>query len=388
MRLDVPTLLVAAVLVTGVAGALLVFSWHQSRRLTGLVWWGGGTLMASLAAALLSLRGIIPDALSIDAANAVLLLAHGVFWSGARVFEGRRLRPAWAMAGAALWLAACQIPSFYESMAARVCLSSSLACLYTLALASEFWRGRDERLASRYPAMALMGLHAAVCLARVPFALLFPFPPDGRTLQTPWIAFLALESMLYGVGMAFVLLAMAKERAEREQHVAASTDELTGVANRRAFLARAAQCLSETPPGRPLSLVLFDLDHFKAVNDSFGHEAGDRVLIVFCRAALAHLGPDAVLGRLGGEEFACLMPGRTARETLALAERIRAEFVDLRFAGPSGAFSATFSAGVADAREAGRNLSALLSAADRALYRAKAGGRDRVEGPALVARAA
>lgn len=384
MRLDLPTLLTATVLVTGLTGSLLVFSWHQNRKLDGLAWWGVGTLIASLAAALLGLRGTIADVLSIDAANAVMLSAYGVFWSGTRVFEGRPLRPGWAASGAALWLVACQIEAFHETTALRVILVSSLVGVYALATAGEFWRGRAEGLASRYPAILLLGLHAFLSLGRIPFAVLIPFPADGRSFQGPWVAFLALEALLYAVGMAFVLLAMSKERVEREHRIAASTDDLTGVANRRAFLARARAVLAKAAPGAPIALLLFDLDHFKRINDSHGHDMGDRVLLVFSRTALAHLGPNAMLGRLGGEEFACIVPDCTAREALRLGERIRQDFAALPFSGQGGLFRATTSVGVATIGADPPTLAGLLSRADLALYRGKAEGRNRVvlSGPA------
>ena len=124
------------------------------------------------------------------------------------------------------------------------------------------------------------------------------------------------------------------------------------------------------------ALLLFDLDRFKEVNDTAGYQAGDRVLKSFCDLVAASMRPGDLFGRLGGEEFACLVASVTMAQALHTAERLRREFEAMRIAGVEG--NATVSVGVAMASEAGRSLPALLAIADRALYRAKADGRNRV----------
>jgi len=124
-------------------------------------------------------------------------------------------------------------------------------------------------------------------------------------------------------------------------------------------------------------LLLFDLDKFKTINDTFGHPAGDSVLTAFCRLATGALRPGDLFGRLGGEEFAALLPQISLDHGLDVAERIRSSFEATAFNSGAGAFNATVSIGAAIASDG--NLSALMTAADRALYRAKANGRNRVE---------
>jgi len=243
------------------------------------------------------------------------------------------------------------------------------------------WRGREERLVSRIPTLVILLIHVVLYFARIPLSLIFPIAGPNGLFRSSWVPILALEALLHAVGLAFLLMAMAKERAEREQRIAASTDELTGVANRRAFLAKGGRRLAATPAESSAALLLFDLGHFKGINDRFGHEVGDRALFVFCRAALAHLGPNPVFGRLGGEEFACLLEGTTAREAYLVPERIRMEFAEVLFSARGQRFQATVSVGVADTAHARRSLSAMLALADGALYRAKAAGRNRVEPP-------
>jgi diguanylate cyclase (GGDEF)-like protein len=158
---------------------------------------------------------------------------------------------------------------------------------------------------------------------------------------------------------------------------------LTGIANRRAFFDLGGPLLEwAVADRRPAALLLFDLDRFKEVNDTAGHQAGDRVLKAFCELVAASMRPGDLFGRLGGEEFACLVENATMAQALHTAERLRREFEAMRFPGLEG--NATVSIGVAMASEAGRSLPALLAIADRALYRAKADGRNRVAPAPLV----
>lgn len=378
MRLDVPTLFLMTVAITFVVGVLYLLSWSQTRRERALAIWGIAHLTGSGASCLLGLRGAIPDWVSIGIGNAVIIGAYGLIWSGVRAFEGRRPLLGWALAGSVLWIAACFVPAFYASMAGRVILASTVAGLYCASGAWMIWRGRTEPLISRYPALVLLGTYAAVYWVRIPLSLLFPPPAVATLSDSPWLAVLCFVGTLYSVAIAFVLMALTKERAEREQRHAAETDALTGIANRRAFVARAEACLAS----RPAALLLLDLDHFKAINDRYGHSVGDAVLTAFCHAAAPMLPRSAVFGRLGGEEFACLLPETGPALAARFAESVRdsvgriahPDYPDLRVG---------VSIGIAAGR-AGSDLDDLLRRADGALYEAKHGGRDqvKVEAPA------
>lgn len=372
MRLDVPTLFLMTVAVTFVVGVLFLLSWSQTRRERALALWGIAHLLGSGASCLLALRGQIPDALSIGLGNSVMIGAYGLIWSGVRAFEGRRPLLGWAVAGGLVWGAACLVPAFYVSLPARIVLASSTAGLYCALGAWTVWKGRDEPLVSRYPAVVLLGTYAGVYWIRIPLALVFPPPAIIPGSDSPWFAILCFVGTLYAVAIAFVLMALTKERAERKQRLAAETDALTGIANRRAFVARSEGCLAI----RPAALLLLDLDHFKSINDRFGHSVGDAVLVAFCHAALPMLPRNAVFGRLGGEEFACLLPETPPATAARFAEGVRdsvgriahPDYPDLRV---------SVSVGVA-AAGTGADLDDLLRRADAALYRAKHGGRDQV----------
>ena len=137
MTLDASTLMAVTVFVALIVGVLFLLSWSQARRMRALAILGVAHLLGAAASALLCGRGVIPDILSIGAANAMMLGAYGLIWCGARSFAGRRTPPAWLLAGPLAWLAACAVPAFYASIDARVILASSLGAFYCAAAAAE-----------------------------------------------------------------------------------------------------------------------------------------------------------------------------------------------------------------------------------------------------------
>ncbi|WP_127089918.1 diguanylate cyclase [Aquabacter cavernae] len=160
-------------------------------------------------------------------------------------------------------------------------------------------------------------------------------------------------------------------QARRDLVRLATRDSLTGLLNRRAYFTEAEALIRA---GGPASVLLFDIDYFKRINDTFGHDGGDAVLVAVARAAADLLGCTA---RIGGEEFAALLPGRSEDDAFAEAERLRALIAGMTVGLPDGRMtSVTVSLGVAQNRP-GQNADAWLKQADIALYAAKTGGRDR-----------
>jgi diguanylate cyclase (GGDEF)-like protein len=172
-----------------------------------------------------------------------------------------------------------------------------------------------------------------------------------------------------------------KELMESRQrlHHQATTDELTGLANRRRFVQAAQREVSRARRyGRPLALAVLDVDHFKGINDSHGHEAGDQVLVELARRGQELLRENDLLSRVGGEEFAWLLPETDKRSAAEAAERLRHEMSSRPVETPRGPVSFTVSLGVAGLRPQDESWEDLMNRADRALYQAKAAGRDRV----------
>jgi len=175
-------------------------------------------------------------------------------------------------------------------------------------------------------------------------------------------------------------------RAQAQLEALAVTDPLTGVANRRGFLEACRRELTRAQrTGRPVSLAILDADRFKSVNDTYGHEVGDRVLLAIATGVGGALRRTDMLGRLGGEEFGILLPETALAGAAELAERLRRHLADLPVPTRGGAVRFTVSIGVAVAEEGSVDVEALLRVADQALYAAKNGGRDRVVAQASAA---
>jgi len=191
---------------------------------------------------------------------------------------------------------------------------------------------------------------------------------------------LSFEALLFTIAIAFILLAMAKERTEHRHKTAALIDPLTGIANRRAFLQDGeAQLKRQAADPRPTAVMLLDLDNFKSINDRFGHAIGDRVLQLFAQVGSECMRRLDIFGRLGGEEFAALLVDTTRDRALAVAEQIRSSFATATSEVEGKPVVATVSIGVVISHDAVLDLSALLAQADHALYRAKDNGRNRIE---------
>jgi diguanylate cyclase (GGDEF)-like protein len=168
------------------------------------------------------------------------------------------------------------------------------------------------------------------------------------------------------------------KQVEQELRRLATTDMLTGAFNRRYFVENGARMLGHCQQGREsVALLLLDIDHFKVVNDSWGHAAGDEALRRVCEACQQRLRLGDLFARWGGEEFILLLPGATQEDALMVAERLRAGVAAVRLEGTRAGFAVTLSVGVAIGRPE-EELEELTRRADRALYAAKASGRDRV----------
>jgi diguanylate cyclase (GGDEF)-like protein len=173
---------------------------------------------------------------------------------------------------------------------------------------------------------------------------------------------------------------MAKERTELRHRIAAMVDPLTGISNRRAFLEDAERLAKRhnTRP-RPSAVLLIDLDHFKSINDRFGHAVGDRVLEIFTEAARQSVRVTDLIGRLGGEEFAAVLYDTPSDKAVAVAHRIREGFARAAQDIEGRPVCATVSIGVVHCDGPVFDVGELLAQADQALYFAKQRGRNRVE---------
>lgn len=387
MSLDVNTLFVVTIYVEAILGLLLLFAWAQNTAIHAVCWWGFAHLIRAASVMLFGMYGSAPDLITIDLANALLFSAFAVTWTGARVFDGRPVEPVYLVTGAVLWLLVCRLPVLADAINTRALIASGIITTYTWLTAYEFWRGREEKLVSRWPAIFMLFAHGALFLLRTPLVAMLPWSPaDASMYGSVWLTVLSFEALLFTISIAFILLAMAKERTELLHRTAAMVDPLTGIANRRAFL-QGAEDLSKRhlAKPRPTAVLLIDLDHFKSINDRFGHALGDRVLEVFTASARQTLRTSDLIGRLGGEEFAAVMRDTPRDKALAVAERLRERFAQAAQEVDGRPVGATVSIGLVFCQEAALDIPELLAQADQALYFAKERGRNRVEIASLEA---
>jgi diguanylate cyclase (GGDEF)-like protein len=374
------TLLAITAFTPALAGCLLLFSWLQHRKVTALALWGSGFITASIATTLIIVcRGAIADFWSIIVGNALLAIAYGILWCGARKFDNRNVSIVLASVGVVLWLIACSISPIYHRPEARATVMATIGVAYTLLVAFELWRGRGDQL-WRWPIIVLLLAHAAAIPIHIPLvgALTHPDPSEPSDLDL--LTFAVFESAFVCISTAYLFGGLAKDRIAASFRRASLTDPLTGVRNRRGFFEIGERLLARARFGKePVALVIFDLDQFKYINDRFGHAVGDEILIAFCRLASAQLRPNDVFGRLGGEEFATLLPSTGAQDAIWLAERIRVAIEAASHTVEAHTIRMTVSAGVASLIEGATTLDAFLGMADYALFRAKAAGRNRVE---------
>ncbi|MEP7030088.1 MAG: GGDEF domain-containing protein [Pseudolabrys sp.] len=381
MNLDVNTLFMVTIYVEAILGLLLLFAWAQNTAIHAVAWWGFAHLIRAASVMLFGMYGNAPDLITIDLANALLFTAFAVTWTGSRVFDGRPVEPVYLVTGAVLWLLVCRLPVLNDAVDTRSLIASGIITSYTWLTAYEFWRGRNEQLVSRWPAIFMLFAHGALFLLRTPLASVLPWSPTSNNMfGSVWLTVLSFEALLFTISIAFILLAMAKERTELRHRTAAMVDPLTGIANRRAFLQDAAQLAKRHAASpHPTAVLLIDLDHFKSINDRFGHALGDRVLELFTEGARMSIRSSDLIGRLGGEEFAALLYDTSREKAVAVAERMRETFAQIAQDVDGRPVCATVSIGLVHCEEAVLDVAELLAQADQALYYAKERGRNRVE---------
>lgn len=214
--------------------------------------------------------------------------------------------------------------------------------------------------------------YLSICL------LIIGWLPELDNLFRPIWLFSGLMGLVSAVGLSELIKSdiRAQDKLLREYRHAALTDGLTGLANRQALEGALRNALHEfTPQRNPLSLIMIDIDNFKAFNDRWGHQAGDAALKSVSKAAVEFFYEEGCVARYGGEEFAIALPSISLKEALRMAEAFRSRVNEIECQYRQERFQITVSAGVAEAR-AGEALDSLVRRADEALYAAKRNGRN------------
>lgn len=356
--------------------ALVMFSLNRSYppSIKGLREWGVALLLVAVASALAFGLGALPDVLSITVPR--ILFPTGLFltYVGAQRFFGETPR---YLLWIALIAAAAVVQMWFTFVAPDYSSRLRLAGALSICLFVAFIRlVHRQRLAT--PAGFLtMGVLVSMCsivVVRTVTAIIWPVGVNIYDATAPHMVYLsALSVFILLLSVSMTLL--AGERLHTEVAYLASHDSLTNALTRRHMNEVCAMELERSQRhNRTMALLIMDLDHFKAINDTHGHQRGDKVLIDFVATVNGLLRRHDQLGRFGGEEFVALLPETSLDEAVAVAERIRAECAK-PVAGPS----CTVSIGVTTNRRPNDTVDSLVARADAAMYQAKALGRNRVE---------
>ncbi|MBL7090132.1 GGDEF domain-containing protein [Acidovorax sp.] len=382
MAAHVPTML-AMIIASSLmmAASMAVVGW--GRRRDGLGRWAAALLVNAIGHLLIMLRGLIPDVLSIVLGNLMLSSVFVGMIAAVYQFQGRPVR--WSLLLAPPLLVLGFVTVFIDNFPARVSfvgLVIGLQAVWALLAALSHRHATVGR--GQWLLVAGLSLEALVLGGRALVAISTHSEAtnilQSSALQT--LTFLATFSVVLVSSVGFVF--MSRDRADENNRVLAALDPLTGVANRRSLIAALDRDVARAQRMRePMALMMVDIDHFKDVNDQYGHPAGDRVLCSVVNVLRHRVRAQDLVGRYGGEEFMVLLPDtglvgaeQLARELCKAVEESRCPVESV----PGPGIAVTVSIGVFGGRlDSGDSWDMLIAAADRALYQAKNNGRNRVE---------
>ncbi len=365
--------------ITGAAMSIVLYSAYRSfpSGVRGLGSWAIGTSAIGVAALLYGLRDVLPDWVPMLCATSIMFWGVGFWMIGTQKFYSRR--PAWSifhlvwvigMAAMAWW--SFVTPSF---VARATVFSFTVFIFYSLQAITILRHG--ERHFSTYFFGTLMSVQAAMVLTRAVVSLSYHESAvgmfDGNMFHAVYLATSSFMMTLLPVGF----MTVATRRLQTLLEHSSNLDPLTGVLNRRGFATNySSEKVRLSRSGQGMALMSIDLDHFKSVNDRFGHGVGDRVLMHAADKIGKALRATDHVARFGGEEFVVLLPETTLERSLQIGARIQTM---LRDANTIGLPTYTISIGIASQFSPDEILEEVLSRADAALYRAKAAGRNRIE---------
>jgi diguanylate cyclase (GGDEF)-like protein len=340
--------------------------------------WGAGYLLAAVAFCMSALPDVVPVEAQAFAADTLFLLALTAY-GHALLRQFGRTMPVWPRAGliafgvlaSALSIFVFQSPAM--GFAANDLLSSLCLAIPGLAVVRHVRRGIDR---------ALVGLAFAVAgdavLRTLVMTAMNRNPASFENFLTTSYAFLMQATgTVLGVLMALAALASVTLDVIGRYRDVAERDPLTGLLNRRGFETRIGHAFAQAPKRAGGSIIVCDIDHFKRVNDRFGHATGDAVLVRVAGLIAPIEHPGAALARFGGEEFVLFLPQVALPQAREIAERLHARVMDARWPETAGV-PVTASFGVTETRPVDLSIHEAVARADRALYRAKSAGRNRV----------
>jgi diguanylate cyclase (GGDEF)-like protein len=363
-------------------GALCLAAARGERDSPALRFWGWGLLVYSAGLAL-TIVNVLPFALSNLAGNTLISISAAVTIHGVLHYTDRRLSRPWVLAGLALTivvLAAGNLamePSMVVNFVAPTVFASIVFMYGAVTLLRH--PTADAARPARFVALVLVSAVLVWCLRVASMPSLLTSPVDYKQLDLV-ISTFAIAQILVGVGAAFGLFWVEVRLVQSAMAHMAFTDPLTGLANRRSIVSRfEEEAARSSRSGVGFALVIFDVDRFKEVNDTYGHLAGDALLCQVGQVLAGAKRTEDVLGRLGGEEFVVLMCGhQSPGGAVVAADRLRELVAVTPLHHDGKSLSVTLSGGLAVLPDDGTDWDKLFGVADARLYEAKRAGRNRV----------
>lgn len=379
--MDSKTLILAIVPVILAGVFIHVVNAAIHRDSDGPRWWLAGTAAHGLGLGLISLRGVVPDLFGIVVGDILAAGGFMIMLEGLARFAGQTV-PRWqhAMLAALILIGFPALTWIVDNAAIRfavfgvaVIVPNLLMLRYLQAVGA-----RDGQFGVRLLRYNIYFFVLALVIVCGDVLLLDPDMP-GILAPNQTVAVGILSMMVVETNLVFGFVLLSAGRSASVLRQAALTDYLTGLPNRRAFEAQVAARLAEEPNDQPeAALAVFDVDHFKQVNDTYGHDVGDAVLQHVANVLAAALRQTDHVARLGGEEFVALIHAGSGASAAEIAERVRGAVEAQPFRSDGLEISVTISAGLVELAEAQPSLTRLLKLADEALYRAKGAGRNRI----------
>ena len=379
MTLDTPTVAFVTVLVVCLQGGILTALWLIHRDMRGIGFWAGGALLVAVGVmGSFLLSRSLPSA-TLVVSNVAIVAGLAITWWGIDAFFGRR--PGYRLGLVILTITAVGAAYFVATENSRdriIFLLGVFALMAGLRIYSLLREVEPGTRFSQFFTSTALGAQAIYYLVLA--TTVFSLPPVEKPLaQVPFFGWLFLIPMLLSIMVVFGVVLLVNQTIATRLKESARRDVLTEALTRRAMEEVAEDELARSRRhDLPLSLLLLDIDHFKLVNDQYGHAAGDTALRQFAGAVRRCLRREDVFGRLGGEEFCALLPSTAVGGAAQLAERIRQSVANLAVEAGGHRLSMKVSIGVASLGEHGGNWDELVNQADRAMYAAKRAGRNRV----------
>ena len=375
MMLDTATLRVAFGVVTVTVFALFYLVTFRHTRSAYSAWWCAALILFSTGSAAYLFDGTIHQRWANPLGNALLVMGSAAVWAGARSL--RTVRPkAWLLtAGPGVTLVASLLDNPASNDWSGGAVYLGMMSLMIALASGELWLMEPSSSRIQRPMALASGLLAAYYLCRW-MVFVAEGPRSPVFLAYFGSAVTTLGNMALIVVVSFSMAALSNEQLTRDLSARATRDGLTGLLNRAEFLRLAtAELRRRSRTGTPVSLILADLDHFKTVNDRYGHTAGDSALQCFAAACMDSVRSTDLVGRYGGEEFILLLSGADADHAEEKTTEISRRLEAMQASG--GLRLPTVSYGIASSGPGNGELKAMIAAADAALYRAKSMGRNR-----------